>query len=81
MLSPFIPTSAMNEAHSVEHRKDLQGSDSKSDTINSVYKFKNVAVRTECIQDKRSYFIAHLVGEEALDIRHTRFHNLNRFVV
>lgn len=52
MLSPFIPTSAMNEAHSVEHMKDLQGSDSKSDTINSVYKFKNVAVRTECIQDK-----------------------------
>lgn len=52
MLSPFIPTSAMNEAHSVERRKDLQGSDSKSDTINSVYKFKNVAVRTERIQDK-----------------------------
>lgn len=52
MLRSFKPSPAMNETHSVLHRKGLQDSDSKFDTINSVYKFKNVAVRTECIQDK-----------------------------
>lgn len=52
MLNSFKPTPAMNEAHSVSHRKGLQDSDSKFDTINSVYKFKNVAVRMERIQDK-----------------------------
>lgn len=35
----------------------------------------------ERIQDKWSYFIAHLEGEEALDIRHSSFHNLNNLVV
>lgn len=81
MLSSFIPPPAMNEAHSVERRKDLQDSYSKSDTINSVYNFNNVAVRTEYIQDKWSYFITHLVGEEALDIRHFCFHNPNHLAV
>lgn len=81
MLSPFIPPPAMNEAHSVERRKDLQDSYSKSDTINSVYNFNNVAVRTEYIQDKWSYFITHLVGEEALDIRHFCFRNPNHLAV